>query len=717
MSVNKSGLFELRDGKAIPVPLSPDPELKRIYTFHIDSGGDFWFGLDGGGLARWRNGKLARYGHQIGKAHNFIYHFGEDTDGNLWLGTRAGLIRIAKSELNAYLDGKAASPPRESFYDSSDGLRSSNFGGANRTLASLQPASELWFPTLSGLIRIDPRDIPVNRAAPPIHMQEVLADQHPLAFDGKVTIPAGSNVIQFRFAIPALAANNRIQVRYRLEPFDATWQNAGFRPVTYSRVPPGDYTFTVKAANNDGVWNEQGASIRVIVEPRFYQTWLFLIGLVCLAAAAIALLFHWRTMLLRREKENLEKRVEQRTAELSEAMRLAELAAQAKASFLATMSHEIRTPMHGVLGTLELLAESGLTLQQSEYLSTARNSSRSLLALLNDILDLSKLEAGRMDLRPAPFCLRQTAFEVIRLLEAQASLQGIALSCSYDRSLPEYFEGDEMRVRQIIFNLAGNAVKFTTRGHVWIEISGRREQPEGPWSLTIAVHDSGIGIPQDRIPQLFQDFFQVNSSASRRFAGSGLGLAICQRLAAMMQGAIRVESELGRGSTFSFEVSLPEAVPAAATNSSPAHASGDPKFDLDILLAEDNRVNQKLAIEMLKRLGCTVTVAQNGREAVELAAQRHFHLIFMDCQMPEMDGFEASRLIRARQGARPVIIALTANSLPGDRERCLAAGMNDYLAKPFGRADLVRVIEQYHPQDGGRTPLVSIPITSGAATN
>ncbi len=213
--------------------------------------------------------------------------------------------------------------------------------------------------------------------------------------------------------------------------------------------------------------------------------------------------------------------------------------------------------------------------------------------------------------------------------------------------------------------------------------------------MTIAVRDSGIGIPQDCIAHLFQDFVQVNSSANRRFGGSGLGLAICQRLATVMDGSIRVESELGRGSTFTLQVDLPEAPPLAVARRTPRQIALTRHFDAHILLAEDNQVIQKVTISMLQHLGCRVTLAQNGREAVALAEELRLPLILMDCQMPEMDGFEAARLIRSRLGDGPVIIALTANSLPGDRELCLKAGMNDYLAKPFQRSDLVRLLERY----------------------
>jgi CheY-like chemotaxis protein len=287
--------------------------------------------------------------------------------------------------------------------------------------------------------------------------------------------------------------------------------------------------------------------------------------------------------------------------------------------------------------------------------------------------------------------------DVTQLLRAQANVQGIRLTFSYGADLPEYFDGDEMRIRQIVFNLVGNAVKFTTAGQVGIDAHGIRHRA-GIWRLTIAVRDTGIGIPADRLPHLFQDFVQVNSADNRRFGGSGLGLAICQRLAALMNGSIAAESELGVGSSFSFVVELPEArTPSVEARHLPEPATVHRVIDAQILLAEDNVVNQKVATQMLTGMGCQVTVAKNGREAVEFARRSRFSLILMDCQMPEMDGFEAARTIRASVGPAPVIIALTGNALAGDRERCLAAGMNDYLAKPFRRAELAGILARYLP--------------------
>jgi signal transduction histidine kinase/ligand-binding sensor domain-containing protein/CheY-like chemotaxis protein len=703
LSTSTVGLFELRDGKAVRVTLGADPGLDQIQTFYIAANNDFWFGFDGGGLARWRDGKLSRYGNERARPENFVYTFAEDTDGYFWLGLRAGLVRVSKDELNGYLDGKTRKGPKEQYYDIGDGLRSFNFGVANRTVPSLTPARVMWFCSLVGAVRIDPGGLASNRLIPPVHLEEITADTSALPIGEMVTIPAGTGMVRFRYSVTSLVESSHVLVSTRLEPFDSVWRLHQSRVVNYSQVPPGQYTFTVRASNNDGVWNQEGAKIKVVVKPRFYQTWWLRSLLVMLMAAAVVALFRWRTMLLRHEKAELEGRVELRTAELSKAKLAAESATQVKSDFLATMSHEIRTPMHGVLGTVELLADTSLNSEQRDYLNTVRNSSNSLLTLLNDILDLSKMEAGRMELRLAPFSVRQTVENVAALLQAQAQIKRISILTFYQPGLPELVLGDEMRVRQIVFNLAGNAVKFTEHGRVTIEISGRETQ-DGMCNLNIAVRDTGIGIPKDRIQELFQDFVQVNSTASRQYAGTGLGLAICLRLARMMGGSITVESVPDHGSTFNFVVSLPQIKSAFPVGPPPMESPVRSRFSGHVLVAEDNPVNQRLAKAMLKRLGCTVTVAQDGREAVRLAETADFPIVFMDCQMPGMDGFEATRQIRSRIGDKPVIVAMTANALPGDRERCREAGMNDYLAKPFLMSELARVLDEYLPKGTDEVP-------------
>ena len=411
-------------------------------------------------------------------------------------------------------------------------------------------------------------------------------------------------------------------------------------------------------------------------------------------------------------------------AELDRARQAAEAASTAKSQFLANMSHEIRTPMNGVLGMLQLVLESTLESKQRDRLETAYRSAQSLLILLNDILEFSKLEAGRVELERQAFSLANVVEDIGALFEPQCRRKHIALVCDIEDRVGAAYLGDAHRIRQVINNLVGNAVKFTTHGEVRIELRLTGEDPAGD-GLRIDIRDTGIGIPEDRIGQLFKQFSQLDASTSRRFGGTGLGLAISAQLAQLMGGSLVVRSSAGEGSTFSLLLSLPRSgtetiadlTDRTLSSNSPATTAstvdpvqrGSAFARARVLLVEDNLVNRTLAVAMLELYELEIDCADNGHEALGRLGASRYDLVLMDCQMPELDGYEATRRWRqqeSQRGLAPVpIIALTANAMHGDRETCLAAGMNDYLAKPFTREALTEALQRWLPRasrDAGR---------------
>jgi signal transduction histidine kinase/CheY-like chemotaxis protein len=668
-----------------------------------------WVGTNGSGLNRFdkRTGQCTRFSTADGLPNNVIYGLLADDDGQLWMSTNKGI---------ACFD-PLTSAVRS--FDASDGLQGDEF---NRYAFCKTADGKLFFGGVNGFNSFRPEDLRPDTLPVQVWITDIKLTNRSIAFGTEgspLTAPThltrelvfayrDAAMLTFEFATMEFSESEKHRYQYKLDGFDTDWIMAGNdRTAVYTNLDPGTYTFHVRGDNRDGLWDTKGTTFQLTVLPPWWRTWWFFS--LCVLAVGGGVVLYIRS--LTEQKKRLERTVAQRTADLVKAKERAEHSEQVKQQFLANMSHEIRTPMNAIVGMSNALRRDAPTDEttRSSYVDAIASSSENLLGIVNEILDLSKIEAGRLEMEKVAMEPRAVVDKLVQVMRYRAEEKGLKLEAVVTNDVPTTVEGDPTRLNQVLMNLVGNAIKFTEQGSVRIHMEVQ-ERLSDAIMLRCTVTDTGIGIAPDRLTRVFDEFTQAESDHSRRFGGTGLGLTICKRLIEMQGGTISVTSEVGQGSSFTFTV--PYAITDQATSMAgafnPQPVTVQPATELRnlrILLAEDNKLNVMVARVELENIipGLHLDVAANGQLALDMLQANDYDLILMDVQMPLMDGYEATRAIRAMPNgkSRLPILAMTANVMQAEVQQCLDAGMDGFVPKPFKQEELVEAMRQVLPAGKG----------------